>query len=59
MRDLKLMMAIDEQYLKTPYYGRRRMRLALKKRGYQVSERKVRRLMQLMGLEAMAPGPSK
>ncbi len=53
------MMAIDEQYLKTPYYGRRRMRLALKKRGYQVSERKVRRLMQLMGLEAMAPGPSK
>jgi len=57
-RDLKLMRAIDEQYLKTPYYGRRRMRLALKKRGYQVSEKKVRRLMQLMGLEAMAPGPS-
>ncbi len=57
-RDLKLMRAIDEQYLKTPYYGRRRMRLALKKRGYQVSEKKVRRLMQLMGLKAMVPGPS-
>jgi len=57
-RDIKLMRAIDEQYLKTPYYGRRRMRLALKKRGFQVSEKKVRRLMQLMGLKAMTPGPS-
>jgi len=56
-RDLVLMKAIDEQYLKTPYYGRRRMRHALKKRGYQVSEKKVRRLMQLMGLRAIAPGP--
>ncbi|WP_161939971.1 IS3 family transposase [Dissulfuribacter thermophilus] len=55
--DLVLMKAIDEQYLKTPYYGRRRMRHALKKRGYQVSEKKVRRLMQLMGLRAIAPGP--
>ena len=57
-RDLRLMKAIDQQYLKTPYYGRRRMRFALKKRGYQVSEKKIRRLMQLMGLKAIAPGPS-
>lgn len=57
-RDLSIMRAIDEQYLKTPYYGRRRMRQALRRRGYQVSEKKVRRLMQLMGLKAMAPGPS-
>ncbi len=57
-RDLSLMRAIDEQYLKTPYYGRRRMRQALKRRGFQVSEKKVRSLMQIMGLKAMAPGPS-
>jgi len=57
-RDQVLMRAIDEQYLKTPYYGRRRMHLALKKMGYQVSEKKVRRLMKLMGLKAIAPGPS-
>ena len=57
-RDLSLMRAIDEQYLKTPYYGRRRMRLALRKKGYQVSEKKVRRLMHLMGLRAISPGPS-
>jgi len=57
-RDLSLMRAIDRQYLKTPYYGRRRMRLALKNQGYQVSEKKVRRLMQIMGLKALCPGPS-
>ena len=52
------MKAIDEQYLKTPFYGRRRMHQALKKKGYQVSEKKVRRLMQHMGLVAIAPGPN-
>ncbi len=57
-RDLSLMRAIDRQYLKAPYYGRRRMRLALKSQGYQVSEKKVRRLMQLMRLKALSPGPS-
>jgi len=31
--DLKIMRAIDEQYLKTPFYGRRRMYQALKKTG--------------------------
>ena len=56
-RDLAIMRAIDEQYLKTPYYGRRRMREALRWKGYHVSEKKVRRLMQHMGLKAIAPGP--
>ncbi len=56
-RDVELMRAIDEQYMQTPYYGRRRMRLSLKKRGFCVSEKKVRRLMQLMGLKAISPGP--
>ncbi len=33
-RDLAIMKVIDEQYLETPYYGRRRMREALKRKGY-------------------------
>jgi len=56
-RDLKLMRAIDEQYTKTPYYGRRRMRVALRKRGFNVGEKRVRRLMRQMGLQAIAPHP--
>jgi len=51
------MKAIDEQYLKTPYYGRRRMCQALRKRGFQAGEKKIRRLMNHMGLRAIAPGP--
>jgi len=51
------MEAIDKQYTKTPFYGRRRMTIALKKRGYKVGDKRVRRLMQKMGLEAIHPGP--
>ncbi len=57
-RDLRLIRAIDEQYTRTPYYGRRRMCMVLRKRGFHVSEKKMRRLMRLMGLKALAPTPS-
>ncbi len=56
-KDLRIMKAIDEQYLKTPYYGRRKMYKALKRQGFRVGEKKVRKLMRHMGLVAIAPGP--
>ncbi|RDJ93619.1 hypothetical protein B4Q13_20745, partial [Lacticaseibacillus rhamnosus] len=46
--NLKLMRLIDEQYLKTPFYGWPRMTVYLKQLGYQVNPKRVRRLMQLM-----------
>ena len=55
--DLRIMRAIDEQYLKTPFHGIRRMYHALKKQGFQVGRNKVGRLMRHMGLVAMVPGP--
>jgi len=51
------MRAIDEQYLKTPFYGRRRMYQALKRQGFRIGQKKVGKLMRHMGLVAMAPGP--
>ncbi len=51
--DLELMALMDRQYLKTPFYGSRRMRVGLRRQGYLVSRKKVRRLMRLMGLEAI------
>ena len=48
---------LDRQYMETPFYGRRRMTLAMKARGFQVGETKVRRAMKLMGLEAIYPKP--
>jgi putative transposase len=55
--DLELMRKIDEQYLKTPFYGYRRMTICLQRAGYGVNFKKVRRLMRLMGLEAIYQHP--
>jgi len=56
--DLLLMRAIDEEYLKNPYYGKRRMTVEMKKRGFFVGVKKIRTTMQLMGLEAIYPKPN-
>src|SRR5258708_30135134 len=57
--DLELMRLIDEQYLRTPFYGSRQMTLWLReKQDRSINRKRVQRLMRLMGLEGMAPGPS-
>ena len=56
--DLELMALMDRQYLKTPFYGSRRMKAWLLAEGYLVSRSKVRRLMRLMGLEAIYRRPN-
>jgi len=53
--NLELMHVIDEQYTKTPFYGSRRMREALKRKGYFVNKKRIQRLMRLMGIEAIYP----
>ncbi len=57
VQDLELMKLIDEQYLATPFYGRRRMTKALQNKGYNVNRKRVRRLMSLMGIEALYRKP--
>ena len=54
--DLELMETIDKEYLKRPVLGSRKMRYRLKDLGYQdVGRRRIRRLMGIMGLEAIYP----
>jgi len=55
--NLALMRLIDEQYLNTPWYGSRQMTRHLRKQGYCVGRKRIRRLMRKMGLVALAPGP--
>jgi len=55
--NLELMRRLDEQYTATPYYGVRRMTACLRRRGWEVNEKRVRRLLRLMGLEAIYPKP--
>ena len=56
--DLDLMDFIDQQYLKTPFYGSRKMTICLQKQGYTINRKKVQRLMQVMGLKGITPGPN-
>jgi putative transposase len=53
--NLRLMRVIDEQYLKTPFYGSRRMTACLERVGEVVNRKRVRRLMRIMGLEGLFP----
>ena len=53
--NLLYMRLIDEQYLKTPFYGSPRMCWVLRQKGYNVNEKRVSRLMKVMGLQAIYP----
>jgi putative transposase len=55
--DLVLMRLLDEQYLKRPYFGVRRMTQWLREQEWVVNPKRVRRLLRLMGLEAIYPRP--
>jgi putative transposase len=52
------MRAIDEEYLEHPYYGRRRMTIAMQKQGFIAGQTVVRTAMRMMGLEAIYPKPN-
>ena len=50
-----LMRLIDVQYTATPFYGVPRITAWLRSQGHHVNHKRVRRLMRLMGLEAIYP----
>ena len=51
------MQAMDRQYLETPFFGSRRMRVWLERQGMVVGRKRVQRLMRTMGLRAIYRGP--
>jgi len=55
--NLQLMRVIDEQFLETPYYGSRQMTRHLRRRGYCIGRKRVRRLMRKMGLTPIYQKP--
>jgi len=55
--NIRLMHLIDKQYTETPFYGVLRMTVVLQHMGYVVNPKRVRRLMQVMGLQAIYPKP--
>lgn len=55
--NLAVMRMLDEQYTETPFYGIRRMTAWLHTKGYMVNHKRVGRLLRMMGLWAIYPGP--
>lgn len=48
---------IDRQYIDTPFYGVGQFTYYLRDKGHDVNPKRVRRLLRLMALSAICPGP--
>jgi putative transposase len=57
--NLELMRRIDEIYTDYPFYGSRRILASLHREKYEVNRKRVQRLMNLMGIEAIYPKPKR
>ena len=57
-QDFELLRLIDAQYTRRPFYGSRKMVTFLETQGHRVNRKRVQRLMRLLGLAGMAPGPN-
>jgi putative transposase len=56
--NLAMMREIDLIFTEHPYYGKRRISIELKKKGYDVGVDLARTLMRRMGIEAIYPKPN-
>ena len=56
--NLEIMRLIDEEFLRHPFYGSRKLRDYLNRNGFSVNRKRVQRLMRLMGIESVAPKPN-
>jgi putative transposase len=56
--DLDDMRLIDEIYTACPFYGYRRITAEIKSRGRQINRKRVQRLMRIMGIQGISPGPN-
>jgi putative transposase len=56
--ELLILALIDAEYTRYPFYGSRKMVVYLRIRGYSVNRKRVQRLMRILGLAGMAPGPN-
>jgi putative transposase len=55
--NLRLMRLLDEQYTRTPFYGSRKMTAWLETQGHAVNRKRISRLMEVLGIEAVYPKP--
>ena len=57
-QELTLLVQIDAEYTRHPFYGSRKMTVYLRGMGHRINRKRVQRLMGILGLTGMAPGPN-
>ena len=57
-QELALLVLIDVEYTRRPFYGSRKIKIYLRNLGHRINRKRVQRLMALLGLAGMAPGPN-
>lgn len=57
-REQLFLQLIDEEYTRHPFFGSRKIRVYLRGLGHKVNRKYVQRLMRILGLAGMAPGPN-
>jgi len=57
-QELTLLGLIDAEYTRHPFYGSRKIRQCLRGLGFTINRKRVQRLMGILGLAGMAPGPN-
>jgi putative transposase len=55
--DLEAMRRVDALFTARPFFGARRIAATLTEDGFPIDRKRVRRLMRLMGIEALGPKP--
>ena len=53
--NLAVMLEMDKQYLKTPFYGIERLLVLLIAKGYKINRKRIRRLMRIQGWQTLYP----
>lgn len=56
--NLELMQLIDEESLRHPFYGTRKMTRYLNRLGHPINRKRIQRLMRVMGIQSVAPKPN-
>ena len=55
--ELTLLKLIDAEYTRHPFYGSRKIKIYLRGLGHTINRKRVQRLMGMLGLAGMSPGP--
>jgi putative transposase len=56
--ELTLLALLDAEYTRHPFYGSRKMTNYLRDLGHRINRKRVQRLMRMLGLAGLAPGPN-